>query len=252
MKTILITGATSGLGSRVCRQVADKGNKVILVSRSQDRLNQLANDLKEKHKQTYPTYCVDFEIAHTVEKFAHVLKNDINHLDGLVLLYPPLPKTTEIIPAANVWRNGFEICFIQPLQCLKAALAKMNSGSKIVVVSGIANTQVFPQLPMSNAIRSAWLAEAKTLALNYAGKGIHINTVSLGGTLTEQFIERLEHVKKSLSPGTAYEDIPENIPLGRYGNPDDAAHVIETMLFEFSNHMTGGNIICDGGLIKRY
>jgi 3-oxoacyl-[acyl-carrier protein] reductase len=104
----------------------------------------------------------------------------------------------------------------------------------------------------TNAIRGAWLAEAKTLSFHFAEVGIHINTVSFGGTMTEKFAEHLQQRKSDLMAGAIFEDDPKNILLGHYGSPEDAARVIELMLSEFSNHTTGTNIICDGGLVRRY
>ena len=196
MKTILVTGATGGIGSRVCRRLAKKGDEVILVSRSMNKLSAFAAELKGEHTGTVSTYVADFASHESTASFLESLTKNVMRLDGLVLIYPSIPKSADIIPSAPVWRDVFETCFIQPLACIKSAIRIMKKEAKIVIVSGIANTQVFPQLPMSNAIRSAWLAEAKTLAFNYGKTGIHINTVSLGGTLTEKFIERTEHLQK--------------------------------------------------------
>ena len=108
--------------------------------------------------------------------------------------------------------------------------------------------QVLPSLGVSNVIRAAWLAQAKLLSFALGDRRIRVNTVSLGGTLTDRFIESLA---KGSQPGPL-DDQPEVIPLGEYGEPSQAAYVIETLLGEFVAHMTGANIVWDGGLSRHY
>jgi 3-oxoacyl-[acyl-carrier protein] reductase len=117
-----------------------------------------------------------------------------------------------------------------------------------VIVSGISNSHVLPALGVSNVVRAAWLAQAKLLSFVLGERRIRVNTVSLGGTLTDRFVENLTRAPQ---PGP-FDDQPGLIPLGEYGMPDDAAYVIETMLGAFATHMTGANIVWDGGLSRHY
>jgi 3-oxoacyl-[acyl-carrier protein] reductase len=68
----------------------------------------------------------------------------------------------------------------------------MGGRSKIVIISGISSAQVMGHYASSNVIRCAWLAEAKTLAFALGDQGIHVNTLSLGGTLTPGYTASLE------------------------------------------------------------
>ena len=138
---------------------------------------------------------------------------------------------------------------MNPLGFIRGALEFLEPEGRIVLVSGISGIQVFPSLPFSNAIRAAWLAEAKTLSFALAPRKIRVNTLSLGGTLTEKFKSRLSNRKIDDIP---LEDSPENIPLRTYGNPDDVAKMACIMLNEFTNHMTGANVVVDGGLTRVY
>ena len=97
-------------------------------------------------------------------------------------------------------------------------------------------------------MRAAWLAQAKLLAFVLGERRIRVNTVSLGGTLTDRFVENLA---RSPAPGPL-DDHPAVIPLGAYGAPRDAAYVITSLLGPFTAHMTGANIVCDGGLSRHY
>jgi 3-oxoacyl-[acyl-carrier protein] reductase len=248
-KLALVTGATGGIGSRVCKRLLSAGWEVLAASRSPEKLSELK--AQTHHLGQLSVMNVDFSSRENTTSFVNNLLESGLELAGMVLIYPRVPRSEGVFPSPDLWLTLFEHCFVLPLEAVRAALSLMGKGAKVVVVSGISNTQVFPQLPTSNVLRTAWLAEAKTLAHTYGPSGIHVNTVSFGGTLTEKFIENLE-LRKDAAVSSVYEDSPANIPLGHYGDPEDAARVIESMLSNFSNHITGANIICDGGLTRRY
>ena len=126
--------------------------------------------------------------------------------------------------------------------------------SKIVIISGMSSVQVLGHYASSNVIRCAWLAEAKTLAFALGDRGIHVNTLSLGGTLTPGYTASLE--RRAANAGVTFEqrlaEETSNVPLGKYGSPDEVAAAVEGLLSAFSDHMTGVNILHDGGFTRAY
>jgi 3-oxoacyl-[acyl-carrier protein] reductase len=89
----------------------------------------------------------------------------------------------------------------------------------VVVVSGMSSVQVMGHYATSNVIRCAWLAQAKTLAFALGERGIHVNTLSLGGTLTPGYTASLDKRARAAGVGFAQRlrDETSNIPLGKYG-----------------------------------
>lgn len=106
----------------------------------------------------------------------------------------------------------------------------------------------------SNVIRCAWLAEAKTLAFAFGERGIHVNTLSLGGTLTPGYTASLG--KRAANVRMSYEERlteeTSNVPLRKYGTPAEAANAVEGLLSGFANHMSGLNVLHDGGFTRAY
>ena len=106
----------------------------------------------------------------------------------------------------------------------------------------------------SNVIRLAWLAEAKTLAFALGERGIHVNTLSLGGTLSPWYQAAIG--KRAAGAGISFEErLAEetaNVPLRKYGTPQEVAVAIEGLLSAFSDHLTGVNILHDGGFTRAY
>ena len=105
-----------------------------------------------------------------------------------------------------------------------------------------------------NVLRCAWLAGAKTLAFALGARGIHVNTLSLGGTLTPGYATSLD--KRAASAGVTFKQrLAEktlNVPLRKYGAPEEVAAAVEGLLSAFSDHMTGINIQHDGGFTSAY
>jgi 3-oxoacyl-[acyl-carrier protein] reductase len=126
--------------------------------------------------------------------------------------------------------------------------------AKIVIVSGISSAQVLGHYATSNVIRTAWLGEAKTLAFALGERNIHVNTLSLGGTLTPGYRASIE--KRAAAAGQSFDERldaeTDNVPLKKYGDPSEVAVAIEGLLSPFSDHMTGLNILHDGGFTRAY
>lgn len=174
---------------------------------------------------------------------------------------PPQPHAaTDPLPDADVWRALFQTSFIGPLATLKAAISRMQPDvaggqrAKIVIISGISSAQVLGHYATSNVIRTAWLGEAKTLAFALGARNIHVNTLSLGGTLTPGYRDAI--AKRGAAAGQSFDDRldteTDNVPLRKYGEPSEVAVAVEGLLSPFSDHMTGLNILHDGGFTRAY
>ena len=193
-------------------------------------------------------------------KLADLLVSLNCSLDHAVIMPPQPHASGEPMPESAVWRDLFETSFIGPLEVLKTAVAHMQPNpaegrrSKIVLVSGISSAQVLSHYATANVIRTAWVGQAKTLAFALGPRGIHLNTLSLGGTLSPWYQAAIQ--KRAEANGMTFEDRllseTDNVPLGKYGTTEEAANAIATLLGPFSDHMTGTNILHDGGFTRAY
>ncbi len=246
---ILVTGATGGLGRRVCGLIGQGGGELLLAARNITALSQLDGAVNRGAADSPRVYVVDFANAASTRTASTAVAHTSGPLDAIVLIIPSVPKSNDILPESDEWRSALDVCFVNPLSLLRAGLANVRDGGRVVIVSGIASVEVFPELPFSNVIRMAWLAESKTLSFGLGPRRVRINTLSLGGTLTEQFGVRIAQRRAG---DVAHRESPETIPLGEYGDPDDAAYVVVSLLSRFTNHITGTNIVSDGGLTRCY
>lgn len=258
---ILVTGATGGIGRAVSARLLCGGRPLVLAARDETKLAALCSELSNASSGVNCSWlAVDMASDRSVQQFADRLASEKHALSGAVLMPPQPPKTSDPLPSGDVWRQTFQASFIGPLALLRAVIATMQPDPgrgkrcKIVVVSAISSTQVLVNNPLSNVVRSAWLAEAKTLAFQYGERGIHVNTLSLGGTLSPWYVDRIR--ERAKETGKSYEQFlneeTANIPLKKYGTPDEVAVAIEGLLSPFSDHLTGVNIMHDGGFTRAY
>ncbi|KSV95146.1 SDR family NAD(P)-dependent oxidoreductase [Sinorhizobium sp. GL28] len=255
MATYLITGATGGIGEAICRRLAPL-HSLILVARDQAKLDALALTLGGSHH----AWATDMGQDGAIDAFTARMESEQVTLDGVVLM-PPQPHADDNpMPTPDVWRHLFQVSFIGPLALLKGAVARMNPDpaegrrAKIVIISGISSAQVLSHYATANVIRTAWVGEAKTLAFALGSRGIHVNTLSLGGTLSPWYRDKLEEraQKNGISFQAQLTIETDNVPLRKYGEPAEVAIVVEGLLSQFSDHMTGLNILHDGGFTRAY
>jgi 3-oxoacyl-[acyl-carrier protein] reductase len=256
LDAVLITGASGGIGSAIAERLAAAGRPLVLAARNVDRLHLLEASLPGEHL----VFQVDLSSDDSIAKFARELNARAVTLDGAVIMPPQPHADSDPFAQAQVWRDLFETSFIGPLAALRAAVDRMapdpaiGKRCKVVIISGISSAQVLSHYATANVIRTAWIGQAKTLAFALGPKGIHVNTLSLGGTLSPWYQDAIS--ARGAKAGRDFEQQlaseTENVPLGKYGDPKEVAIVVEQLLSDFSDHLTGLNILHDGGFTRAY
>ena len=259
-KSVLVTGATGGIGLAVCDRLARAGASLLLAARDVNKLQSLCSQLPDNGAGGHAWIRVDMTLDESIQQFADELAARQVILDGAVMMPPQDPPTSDPLPSSEKWREILQHGFVGPLALLKAAIDAMSPApaegrrAKIVIISGITSVQALGHYASSNVLRCAWLAEAKTLAFALGARGIHVNTLSLGGTLTPKYTAAIG--KRATGAGVTFDErLAEetaNVPLGKYGTPLEVAAAVEGLLSSFSDHMTGLNVLHDGGFTRAY
>lgn len=252
-KNILITGATGNIGENLCRYLASKGHDLILTARNKDKLVKLASQLEKNYNIKIIIETSDFEDP---KSFISLIQKTENCVDGLVLMPPQPPETTNCLPEDNVWEKMFKTSFIGPTALIRELIPTLkNRKGAVVLISGISSKQALSNYATSNVLRTAWIGEMKTLANYYGPNGIRFNTLSLGGVMTEKFKENIRNESKE-SSNEESEILSSrffNVPLRRYAEIGEIGSMLEMlMICDSSKHLTGQNIAFDGGFTQPY
>lgn len=235
-KTILVTGASSGIGRATAIECSKMGAKVVITARSQSRLKETLDSLEgEGHQMILCDLTNDDEVSTLVEVTPV--------LDGLVCnaginKLVPIRQLKEV-DLTNIFAvNTFSpILLVQKLSKKK----KIANDASLVFtssISGIGAAAVGESMYIAS--KGAVSAFVKAAALEFAKKGIRVNAVCPGMVKTDM------SDAYELNEGEN-EDL-KNYPLGRYANPEDIAWGIIYLLSNASSWVTGTNMVIDGGL----
>lgn len=240
-KVILVTGATSGIGSQVVKSIIQMGGKVVVSARNIEKLEAIKSELGENIIQNIPC---DLTKEEEIEFLANEIKtiDGVVHCAGLVTPYPIRYLSFEKLNETMHLNFYSSVALIGFLDRKK----KLQKGASIVFISSISSQ--FPHKGGSayGASKAALETFSKVVALEYASKGIRSNCVSPGMVNTPLY----EKASEDASHETMQAHI-DKYPLG-IGQPEDVANAIIYLLSDASRWVTGTNIILDGGVLLGY
>lgn len=235
-KTILVTGASSGIGKAIAIECAKVGAQLVITGRNEQRLAETYEQLEGRH----PDYIVaDLTKKEDIEKIV----TQIGLLNGLVncagLTIPKPFKFLQEDDIQTVMTVNFNAPLLLTQQLVKKK--KIQKGSSVVFISSISGTKVSAVAEsIYSASKGAVAGFCKGLALELAPQQIRVNTVTPGIIETSIF-----------SDGAITEEqLQQNMakyPLKRYGKPEEVAYAVVYLLSGASSWVTGSNLLIDGG-----
>lgn len=235
-KTILVTGASSGIGRATAVECSRMGALVIAHGRDAARLDETMSMLEGAG---HVSICADLTDEEQVRHLTGGLRpvDGLVHCAGMSALKPiQFLKDSELHGIFAT--NTFSAMMLQKHLLKKK---KLNSGASVVLVSSIsgnANTAV--GLSAYGASKAALDAFARYAALELAQYKIRVNTI-LPGRVTTQLLSTV-----ALDDKTLQADI-EKYPMRRYGTPEEIAQSAVYLLSDAARWITGTGIIIDGG-----
>jgi NAD(P)-dependent dehydrogenase (short-subunit alcohol dehydrogenase family) len=236
-RTLLLTGASRGIGHATVKRFSAAGWRVITCSRHPFPENCPWEAGPEDHIQ------VDLADPENTEAAIAETKRRLNgELDALVNNAAISPKAAAgkrlgaIETAREVWHHVFEVNFFAPIMLARGLLEELKAAKGSVVnVTSIAGSRVHPFAGAAYATSKAALAAlTREMATDFGPFGIRVNAIAPGEIDTAM-----------LSPGT--EKIVEHIPMRRLGTPDEVAKIIYVLCTETSSYVNGAEIHINGG-----
>ena len=233
-KTILISGASSGIGRACALECAKSGANLILSGRNEFKLDEVSKD------------CGGLIVAEDLSSSQGVanLVDCIQNVDGIVHaagIVKPFPVS--FVGEKHI-REIQNINFNAPVELTSTLLRKkkINNGASIVFISSISSSFPYKGGAVYTAFKAALETYSKVVALEYAHKNIRSNCIKAALVNTRV----LEETVNSL-PEELLENHKKKYLLG-FGEPEDVANAALFLLSEASRWVTGTNLILDGGL----
>ena len=240
-KTAIITGSTRGIGKALAKGMGDAGAKIVVVSRSQSDCDTVAGEFSAMGIEAIAQSgdltkkeSIDFLVAKTLDKFGtiDILVNNAG---------TSLTKKAEDISEED-WDKVIDLNLRSAFftaQAIGKVMLKQGRG-KIInicsVLSWVAEKQVLPY-----AVAKAGLMQmTRTLALEWAKKGVFVNALCPGYIITDINREQLSNEKIAAH-------LLGKTPLGRFGKAEEMVGAAIFMASDQSDYMTGQAMILDGG-----
>jgi NAD(P)-dependent dehydrogenase (short-subunit alcohol dehydrogenase family) len=235
-KTILITGASSGIGRSIAVECSKMGAEVIITGRNEDRLNEtmsLMNGMS--HKKIVSDLSSENNISELVESLP--LLDGVVHSAGIAL-----PKPFHFYSNENI-DLVMSVNFQAPLLITQLLFKskKLTKQSSVVFISSISGVWVSSfGSSLYSASKGAINGLVKGLAIEFASREIRVNSVNPGMIDTNIYSEGI------ISEEQLKED-SKKYPLKRYGKPEEVAYAVIYLLSDASAWVTGSNLLIDGG-----
>ena len=236
-KTILVTGASSGIGQATAIECSKMGAKLVITGRNAERLQQTFNQLERGgHQQVIAELTKDDDIKRLVE--------GCSDLNGVVLC----AGKCLTLPFNFCTREKFDemvaVNYFAPVELLRQLSKKkkiLKYGS-VVFIGSIGGTTGFSNgNTIYGATKAGIVSTMKFCAIEMAPRNVRVNAICPGMVETP-LIHRTNRTEEELAKDMA------RYPLKRYGRPEDIAHGVVYLLSDASSWVTGHSLVIDGGV----
>jgi NAD(P)-dependent dehydrogenase (short-subunit alcohol dehydrogenase family) len=238
-RTLLLTGASRGIGHATVKRFSAAGWRVITCSRHAFPENCPWEMGPEDHIQ------VDLADAKNTEEAIAEIKRRLSDglLHALVNNAAISPKAeggkrlSSLDTSIDVWQHVFNVNFFAPIMLARGLLDELKAAhGSVVNVTSIAGSRVHPFAGAAYATSKAALAAlTREMAADFGALGVRVNAIAPGEIDTS-----------ILSPGTE-KIVEQQIPLRRLGTPDEVAKIIYVLCTETSSYVNGAEIHINGG-----
>ncbi|GAA1033798.1 MULTISPECIES: SDR family NAD(P)-dependent oxidoreductase [Amycolatopsis] len=240
-RTAVVTGASSGIGAQIARELGSAGARIALVGRDSQRLGAVAGELAAAGAEAEPivadlaTAAGPKEVVdRAVARFGGI--DVLVHAAGVFLPTPFADTTDELLDAQ--WATNVRA----PFRLTRAASEHLGDGSSVIFVSSICGHVGFPNSSAYCATKGAVELLVKSLTAEFAPQGIRVNAVAPGNVRTS--------INAHLLADSDYErQMLDSTPAGRVGEVGDIAPAVAFLASPAASYIHGASLLIDGGWV---
>ena len=235
----LIAGGSRGIGLAIAQSFAAAGADVAICARQTASLESAAASLKALGHRVSARSC-DLSRAEDVRDWVEAAAQDIGGIDILVNNASAFGRTDD----EAGWAASVQIDLMAPVRACHAALPWLErQGGSIIHISSISGLGASVRTPPYGAVKAAIMEYTQTQAAAFARKRIRVNCIAPGSIFFKGGTwDRFQQQNPPL-----YEATLAGIPSGRFGTPEEIAHVATFLVSDQASWVTGQTIAVDGG-----
>lgn len=241
-KSIIVTGASRGIGRGIARNFAANGGKVMLAARNEADLKAALDEITQAGGTARGMACDVGDWA-SVQQLVEETVRAFGGVDVLCANAGTYPQTKIADMDPEEWDEVLKTNVRSSFLCVKACIPEFakKPGGRVVLTSSITGPfTAFPGFAHYGASKAGQLGFARVAAMELARYGATINAVLPGTVLTEGLAANGQAFLNSAAAG---------IPLGRLGTVDDIANSVMFLASDYASYITGQTIVVDGGQI---
>jgi len=244
-KVAFVAASSQGLGKAVALELGQEGVQLIINGRNKENLESTKHEIEKISGRKVLAFAGDLSNDNEREQ---VIKNSLeeyNHIDILITNTggPPSGKFEDF--KQEDWDKTYKSLLVSVVGLINGFLPgmKQQRWGRIIAITSQAVKQPVNNLVLSNSIRASVAGLMKTLSNELAVHNITVNNVMPGYTETER-------LKKLLEKNSSFASAKNEIPLGRFGTPEEFAAAVTFLASERASYITGVSLAVDGGWIK--
>ena len=243
-KVAFIAASSQGLGKSVALELAREGTNLIICGRNRQRLEKTKQEIENQTNNEVLALAGDLSVKAERSQIIRDALQVHNIIDILV-------TNTGGPPAGNMeefkeedWDNAYHQLLVSAVGLINGFLPgmKQQRWGRIISITSMAVKQPVNNLILSNSVRASVVGLMKTLSNELGRYNITVNNVMPGYTETERLKELMEKNSSFASKS--------EIPLGRFGKPEEFAAAVAFLASERAGYITGVSLAVDGGWIK--
>lgn len=253
-KVAVVTASDSGLGKAVAQSLSQEGVKVVICSRSENKIKKSAIEISQNTgNEVIPVVC-NVTSEEDIKKLRNIT---VKKFGACHMLFAnaggPRPGTVEEFEASDFLR-AIELNLLSTINLVNGflPLMKKEKWGRIIASTSISVKQPLPGLALSNVSRAGVVSYIKTLSDQVGKHNITANTIAPGYIMTERVVSLLKN--RSERSGIDYEtvkkELEDSIPMKKIGSPEDFGAFVTFLFSDYTSYITGDTILIDGGMYR--